>query len=402
MIRVPGPDLQLAHNIGNAIDEKKGLPPQGLRGQLLLGINLFRMRQPLVKSGPREPVSLLIDEIAFGGAGIGRIDGKVVFVPLTIDGERVDIQLTEERRSLNRAIVTKVLEPSAHRCHPPCRYFGACGGCDYQHITYSHQLKIKQKQVEQAVRRIGGLREVEVRPMIPSPKPFGFRNRITVHSDGKAIGFFAKHSRNLLDIDFCAIATPEVNRLLTQVRRQGMQHGQHRTLRGNDKVFTFIQTNDEVAQLLLREVASKVVGPVLVDAFCGTGFFAHALAPTVAQVVGIEWNKAAVAAARSAPHPNEVYVCADVGEVLGDVVRRYRPQTLLLDPSSTGLERRVIEQILRERPANVIYVSCNPTTFSRDLKRLAEAYSVSSIQPLDMFPQTAEIEVVGVLEGGSQ
>ena len=355
------------------------------------------MRQPPVKPVSREPVTLLIDEIAFGGAGIGRIAGKVVFVPFTIDGERVDIQLTEERRSLNRAIATKVREPSVHRCHPPCRYFGACGGCDYQHITYSHQLKIKQNQVEQAVRRIGGLREAEVLPTIPSPTPFGFRNRITVHSDGKAVGFFAKHSRNVLDIDFCAIATEEVNRLLAQIRRQGMRDGQHKTLRGNDKVSTFTQTNDEVAQLLLREVASKVVGPVLADAFCGAGFFAHALAPSVAQVIGIEWNKAAIAAARTAAHPNEVYVCADVSEALGGVLHRYRPQTLVLDPPGAGLGRPVIDQILRNRPSNLIYVSCDPATFSRDLKRLVEAYSVRSIQPLDMFPQTAAVEVVGDL-----
>ena len=355
------------------------------------------MRQPLVKPTSPEPVTVLIDEVAFGGAGVGRLNGKVVFVPFTIDGERVDIQLTEERRSLNRAIATKVLEPSVHRCYPPCRYFGACGGCDYQHITYSHQLEIKQNQVEQTVRRIGGLREAEVLPTIPSPKPFGFRNRITVHSDGKAIGFFARQSRNVLDIDFCAIAADEVNRLLAQIRRQRMRDGQHKALRGDDKVSTFIQTNDEVAQLLLREVASKVVGPFLVDAFCGAGFFAHALAPSVARVIGIEWNKTAVAAARAAAHPNEVYVCADVSEALGGVLHRCRPQTLVLDPPSTGLGRRVIDQILRNRPSNLIYVSCDPATFSRDLKHLAEAYSVRSIQPLDMFPQTAAIEVVGVL-----
>ncbi|MGA8656154.1 MAG: TRAM domain-containing protein [Chthoniobacterales bacterium] len=356
------------------------------------------MRRPLPKSATRKHVTVRIDEIAFGGAGVGRLDGKVVFVPFTIDGERVDVRLTEEHRSLNRAIVAKVLEPSIHRCHPPCRYFGACGGCDYQHITYSHQLQIKQKQVEQAVHRIGGLREVEVLPTIQSPKPFGFRNRITVHSDGKAIGFFAKHSRVVLDIDFCAIATDEVNRLLAELRRRRMHHKQHKTLRGNDKVATFTQTNDEVAQLLLREVASKVVGPVIIDAFCGTGFFAHAIAPSVDQVVGIEWNKAAVAVARAAAHPNEFYLCADVGEVLAEVLQRYVPQTLLLDPSSGGLDCKVVDQVLRNRPAKVIYVSCNPPTFARDLKRFSEGYLVKSVQPLDMFPQTAEIEVLGVLE----
>lgn len=356
------------------------------------------MRRPLPKFASPKHYTLRIDEIAFGGAGIGRVDGKVVFVPFTIDGERVEVQLTEERRSLNRAIVTEVLEPSIHRCHPPCRYFGACGGCDYQHIAYSHQLQIKQKQVEQAVHRIGGLREVEVLPTIQSPKPFGFRNRITVHSDERAIGFFAKHSRDVLDVDFCAIATDEVNRLLAQLRRKGMHNRQHQTLRGNDKVSTFTQTNDEVAQLLLQDVASKIAGPVIVDAFSGTGFFSHALAPSVDQVIGIEWNKAAVAAARAAAHPNEAYVCADVGEVLEEVLRRYVPQTLLLDPSNRGLDRKVIEQALRSRPAKVIYVSCNPATFARDLKRFAEGYLVKSVQPLDMFPQTAEIEVVGVLE----
>src|ERR1700730_1502158 len=121
-------------------------------------------------------IELDIHDVAFGGAGVGRFDGKIVFVPFTIDGERVEAEVIEHRKSFDRAKLRRVIVPSAHRVEPICPYFGRCGGCDYQHVDYPHQLEIKRRQVAQLLERIGHFSDVEVLPTFPSAPSYGFRN----------------------------------------------------------------------------------------------------------------------------------------------------------------------------------------------------------------------------------
>jgi 23S rRNA (uracil1939-C5)-methyltransferase len=173
--------------------------------------------------------------------------------------------------------------------------------------------------------------------------------------------------------------------------------GAHRTLREGPGT-TFEQVNDGVARLLLGYVERHLSGDSLVDAYCGSGFFAHAFAPQLRVVAGIEWSEPAVASARRNAYANETYHLGDVATLLGDVLRATGPDTLVLDPPAEGLAPQVIEHTLAQSPARVVYVSCNPATLARDLSRLAPGYSLLEVQPFDMFPQTAEVEVVAVLE----
>jgi tRNA/tmRNA/rRNA uracil-C5-methylase (TrmA/RlmC/RlmD family) len=343
-------------------------------------------------------LTLRINEIAFGGSGVGKADGKVVFVPFTIDEELVQVQIVEAHKSYNQASVQTILEPSRYRQSPPCPYYQVCGGCDYQHIQYSHQLELKRCQVEQALRRIAKLTKVVVPPVIPSPKIYGFRNRITVHSDGQAIGFFRKRSRQIVDVTRCALASEGVNARLTEVRNKGMAADRHATIRENDAITTFTQTNDEVAQKIAAYVRRRVKGPMIVDAYCGSGFFAHQLAPEIETVIGIERNRTAYNLAVRSAFANEKYLCADVAEILPQVLKEYRVSTLLLDPPTEGLAKETCAAIDEQPPGRVIYVSCNPATFARDIGRLQPSFNLVDIQPFDMFPQTAEIELAALLE----
>lgn len=343
-------------------------------------------------------LTLRINEIAFGGSGVGKADGKVVFVPFTVDQELVQVQLIESHKSFSLARVQAILEPSRHRKSPPCPYYQVCGGCDYQHIHYAHQLELKRHQVEQALRRIAKLAGMVVPPVIPSPKNYGFRNRITVHSDGYAIGFFRKRSRQIVDIARCALASEVVNAKLTEIRKQGMAIGSHATVRENATVTTFTQTNDEVAQKIADYVRARAKGLVLVDAYCGSGFFAHQLAPAFETTIGIERNRAACDLATQSALANETYFCADVADTLPRVLRQYRVSTLLLDPPAEGLAKDICAAIAEDPPDRVIYISCNPATFARDLRRLGPTFQLVEVQPFDMFPQTAEIELAALLE----
>jgi len=359
-------------------------------------------------------VDLEIEDIAFGGKGVARDQGKAVFVPYTIEGELVSAEIVREKKQFAEAELVEVKQSSPDRVEPLCPYFGRCGGCAYQHISYEHQLAIKWRQVRDALQRIGKLKDVPLRPIIPSPKQYAYRNRITVHAQEGVIGFFRRDSHQLIDIEQCPISTDEVNRALTELRAQPYVRDGHYTLRASASSRVFSQTNDEVADAL-RGLVVNLVPPkqeLLIDAYCGAGFFAKALLDKFERVIGIDWDKFAIAAAKQNATDKETYIASDVEEELASVSRNdgflavegetrrlgsRHSLTLIVDPPATGLSADVRKTIVDLAPATLIYVSCNPPTFARDLRELQERFALESVTPLDMFPQTAEIEVAASL-----
>ena len=345
------------------------------------------------------PIQLEIHDVAFGGKGVARHDGKVYFVPFTIPGEKVTARVLRQKKNFGEAELMSVQTPSPDRVAPPCPYFSECGGCSYQHITYERQLQIKATQVEQTLRRVGRRENVPMRPIVAAPQPYGYRNRIRVHSEGGVTGFFAQDAHVLVDIEQCLLAVPEVNKALRRLRETPVREGDY-SLRAPGGGPFFEQTNPEVAALLVGTVRDCVHGKgVLVDAYCGAGLFARALADRFEKIVGIEENSAAVESARRSAQPHESYIAGEVGAHLGEVLSLHDAvqTTLLLDPPSEGLAARVCDLVLGGEPAELIYVSCNPATLARDLASLGSGYELLSVTPLDMFPQTAEIEVVAHL-----
>jgi tRNA/tmRNA/rRNA uracil-C5-methylase (TrmA/RlmC/RlmD family) len=357
-------------------------------------------------------VDLKIEDVAFGGKGVGRDQGKAIFVPYTIEGELVSAEIMREKKQFAEAGLAEVRESSPHRVTPECPYFGRCGGCAYQHIAYEHQLAIKWRQVRDVLQRIGKLKDIPMRPIVPSPKPYGYRNRITVHAQDGVIGFFRRDSRRLIDVERCPISCDDVNRELKDLRRGNPRDG-HYTLRSSPGRRVFSQTNDEVADTL-RDLIVDLVPPnqdLLIDAYCGAGFFAKALLNKFERVVGIDWDRFAVAAAKEDAGEKETYIAGDVDEELQQVgavhpnrtpaddidrgrLRSIAPTTIIVDPPATGLSANVRRSILDIAPATLLYVSCNPATLARDLKELHGKFTINSVTPLDMFPQTAEIEAL--------
>lgn len=347
-------------------------------------------------------VDIEIRDVAFGGKGVGHDAGKAVFVPFTIAGERVRATVIREKKKFAEARLEEVVTASPQRVEPPCPYFGTCGGCSYQHIEYAKQVELKSAQVEQALHRIGRLPKVPMQPAVASPHPFGYRNRIRVHvADGKA-GFYGTDGQTLVDVERCLIASNEVNQRLTKLRASRLSPGDY-TVRQKNAVAYFSQTNPVVANLLRELVAASIgkAGRVLVDAYAGSGFFAQALRSRFEKVIGIEENGAAVAAARQQAEAHESYLEGPVEEHLGHVLEDAgdAPMMLVLDPPAIGLSPRVIDLITARCPEEAVYVSCNPATLARDLGELTKVLELVSVTPVDMFPQTAEIEVVAVLRG---
>src|SRR6478735_916410 len=358
-------------------------------------------------------VDLKIEDVAFGGKGVAREQGKAVFVPYTIEGETVSAEIVREKKQFAEADLIEVKESSPNRVAPQCPYFGRCGGCAYQHIDYEHQLAIKWRQVRDALLRIGKLKDVPLRPIVPSPRQYAYRNRITVHAKDGVIGFFRRDSHRLIDIERCPISREEVNRALAELRQQKHVPDGHYTLRSLSELRVFSQVNDEVAQVL-RDLIVDLVPPnqqLLIDAYCGAGFFAKALLDKFERVIGIDWDRFAIAAAKKNGSEKERYIAGDVeGELTRSDPESFRDRgyprrlgsrrsmTLIIDPPATGLSEGVRKAIMDLAPETLIYVSCNPPTLSRDLKELQHRFAINSVTPLDMFPQTAEIEVLAYLE----
>ncbi|HEX8898695.1 MAG TPA: hypothetical protein VF751_08360, partial [Chthoniobacterales bacterium] len=183
----------------------------------------------------------------------------------------------------------------------------------------------------------------------------------------------------------------------------------HYALRAHSGPRVFAQTNDAVAHAMADFISSILTSDygLLIDAFCGAGFFAKRLAPKFQRVIGIDWDHFAIDAARIDARPNETYIAGDVAIELVGVIDHNRPRpvgstaptpvTLILDPPAVGLSAEIRRTILDSPPRRMIYVSCNPPTLARDLAELQTRFAVVSITPFDMFPQTAEIEVVAEL-----
>lgn len=342
-------------------------------------------------------MELQIEDVAFGGNGVGRSEGKAVFVPYTIENERVAARIVREKKNFAEAELRDVIEPSQHRAQPQCPYFGRCGGCAYQHMTYEHQLAVKQRQVEQALRRIGRIAEPPMRPIIPSPKHYEYRNRVTVHAEHGTIGYYRRDAHRLIDVERCPIASPEVNAKLAELRARKPRDG-HYTLRAHSGPRVFEQTNDDVAEAMAQLVDGLFADAqdLLVDAYCGAGFFTKRLASKFARVVGIEWDRYAVEAAQQNAAPNETYIASDVDSAFDRQLHGADPAatSVIVDPPSVGLSATVRDSLSRHAPGTLVYVSCNPSTLARDLAELQKRFTIMSVTPLDMFPQTAEIECV--------
>lgn len=344
-------------------------------------------------------LTLEITDIAYGGSGIARHEGRVVFIPYTILGETVRARVAAVHRSWIKAEVVEVVTASPDRTAPPCPWFGSCGGCAYQHIAYPRQLELKTHQVGEALRRIGKFHEPPVETALPSPLVYGYRNRITVHVDPPTVGFRGTDPRRIIGIDRCLLADDTVNAGLIHLLSKKYLRPGPATLRSNPEHAGFRQVNDGAADVLagvVSEVAGQ--GNLLIDAYCGAGFFAKRLRGRFTRIVGIDWDPRSITTATAGAESGEEYLTGDTAELLPAALEGHADAVVLLDPPAQGLAPAVIETLLAAPPARLIYVSCDPATLARDLAKLSAAFDLKRAIPVDMFPQTASIETVCLLE----
>jgi len=370
------------------------------------------------KTGDR--LTLTIQDVAFGGEGVGRAEDFVVFVPFVLVGETVEAEITEVKKHFARARLLRVIQPAPERIEPACRYFGHCGGCQYQHVDYAAQLRWKHKQIADLFQRLGGFRPELIAPVIPCPRPYGYRNRIMIRSQWNKpeqklnIGFVRWDGGLVEDIEECRIAEPVLNEEIRRVRAHPPPKGGIKiVLRAPPENWdvppdSFFQNNFSLLPQLVETVQGFVRDSGvrhLADLYCGVGFFGIELAGAVESFVGVEYDQRAIQAARrnaAARHiGNGRFLAAAVEVVLPELIKEFSPEetAVLLDPPRKGCQPQTLQLLRAAGPAQVVYVSCHPATMARDLNILCSdgVFELVRVQPLDMFPQTQHIECVADL-----
>jgi 23S rRNA (uracil1939-C5)-methyltransferase len=400
----------------------------------------------VLKIGDR--VGTLIGDVAFGGDGVGRIGDCVLFAPFTVDGDEVEVEITEVKKRYARGRLLRIVSPSVHRVAPPCPYYARCGGCRMQHIAYVHQLEIKRRQVEQTFRRIAKLSPPTVESVILSPRPYGYRGKAEFHlaggRGGRRLGLMALATNDIVEVEQCGICDDSINRKLGELR-EGLQRGDVRPEGDRQVIWSdepgeppvgvatgsgrvpdvtrivrrkrltvpyrgFFQANIALVGELVDQVAGMCAlsgGETIVDAYGGVGLFSLFLGERAGRLFGIEGDREAVRCARINLRREGLtqaeFFLGDVADVLDweFLRRRMKADVLVLDPPRDGCGNEVIEMAAAIGPERIVYVSCNPATQARDIRRLVEcSYALRRLQPLDMFPQTAHIEAVALLTRG--
>lgn len=372
-----------------------------------------------------------VEKVVAGGEGLVRDRRQVIFVPFVIPGEEIRIEVLAGSRRPVRAKLREVVRPSADRVEPVCPQYMSCGGCQFQHIAYGRQLRLKEEILAESLSRIARLR-VELGGIIPSPGPYYYRSRLKLQVRAGRVGFFGMDSHTLVPVEFCYLAGEPINaalgRLLGLVSVERPRTvelivepggGILARLEGGrkEKVFrrrgeeweavdsprlAFQQVNpaqNENLKRLVAEVAAQIQPEGVFELYAGAGNLTQELIPHCGWLVAVESDPSAVEIAQdhfSFVSPSPVNFVRQRAEdfLASEWARRMRPELVVLDPPRTGAPQ-VVSHLVRILPAHILYVSCDPASLARDLQPLlAAGYRVHALQPLDMFPQTAHIETV--------
>ncbi len=369
--------------------------------------------------------------------------GWVVFVPFALPGERIRARIWKNEANCSQADLVEILSPSPHRRAPRCPLFASCGGCQYQHLAYEEQLRWKRQQVAELLRHMAGI-DHPVNEPIASPRPWHYRSKITPHfqkpraGQDLAIGFLEAGSRRkVIDVPSCPIAMEALNAALPAERErvhQSAAHGKFKkgatlllraTARGvhtnprevveervGDLTLRFLagdffQNNPFILPAFVDHVAAEAARECrfLVDAYCGSGLFALTLSPRFEQVAGVEVSESSADWARqNARHnalQNVTVLTASAEHIFDQVGFPPGHCAVVIDPPRKGCGPEFLRQLFSFAPRRVVYVSCNPSTQIRDLKEFnAHGYSLRTVQPFDLFPQTRHLECVITLEHG--
>ncbi len=385
-----------------------------------------------------------IEKVVYGGAGLARLNGKVCFVPGTLDGETAIIEVVKEKPDYSKGRCLRITVPSPHRIEPECALSKICSGCVYQHTSYEYENQLKADQLDQFIKKSISVPENFLIETAAPQSAYGYRNKITLHVQkecGKTSVGYKLPDGNITPIRQCILGCDAINRKLDELLKDNsfyhtLHNGQSLVLRHtaqNNVIYwrnkppagiswlkenmpfgsfsvpagCFQQVNSFGCSRLVEEVTNIITQTEpqrVIDLYCGSGLFATAAAAAgVKDIVAVEADEQAIAAARynlkqhgiSSPE----IISGDVGKKQNLVLEKINAGTLLIvDPPRRGLHNKVKQMLGASKLQQLVYISCSPDTFSRDVKLLnASGFRLDKVLMLNMFPRTAHFETFSYL-----
>jgi 23S rRNA (uracil1939-C5)-methyltransferase len=384
-----------------------------------------------------------VEKLVYGGDGLARLDGRVVFAPFVLPGERILARAEQEKPGMVRARMLEVLEAAPDRVVAPCPVYGRCGGCHYQHAPYAYQLVAKRAILVEALERLGKMAPpAEI--AVVSAEPLGYRNRVQLHVEEDRIGYREARSHRLCMVGECPVGSPKINQAiaaLSAMTRDGRWPRFVKSLevftderevqinvleterpvarrffdwcgalipglvegaldyRGEFRVSSnsFFQVNRLLIDRLVEAALEGAEGETAADLYAGVGLLSLPLARRFREVTAVESGAGAVRdlqfnAARAGL--GNLHAVSQTAEEHLEQLEK-APDFVVLDPPRTGLGKAVVARLTELKPRQVTIVACDPATLARDLTGLVAAgYRVEGMTLVDLFPQTYHLETV--------
>ena len=386
-----------------------------------------------------------IDDLGMNGEGIAHKNGKAIFLPFYLPEEEIEDN--------------KIVKTSPHRTTPKCKYFKTCGGCNLQHLAYEQSLIFKRNKIQNLLKKFK--LDFVVSNCIASENTYAYRNKLTLKCINGILGLYKTNSNDIVEIQSCQIVSKEINNSIKIIKEHSLKnineiilHSQEneilisfylnnnnidniqkiskkmqiifkkygilayfnknlifssgvKQLTKTDFGITYPFTNDAFYQVndgvknKLYSHALKLIdkNDRVVDAYSGCGLMSAILSKKCKSVTGIEIVKEATKNANALKESNSIKNLINLnGDCAKILPTLFDYNKLVLDPPRAGLDKKVITTILNCKPKHILYISCNPATLARDVQLLGKNYKIISITPYDMFPQTAHVEALCLLE----
>lgn len=393
-----------------------------------------------------------INSLDHEGRGIGKLNNKIVFIENALPGEIVDIKIINEKKNYIEANVSSYIKKSNIRIKPQCPFYEVCGGCDIMHISYLDQLKFKEDKIKNIINKYLN-NDIKINKIVKSDDELFYRNKTTFQIK-EGIGLYKKNSYEIIPIDKCIITNRKINDAIEYLNKLDLKYiskiicktndnelmiiietnnknlniepikpiadsiylkikNEYILVYGNKNIYytlgnykylvspdSFFQVNNNTCLKLYNKIKEYVGrNKNILDLYCGTGSIGIFISENN-NVIGIEINESAIEDANINKEINNIdnikFICGDSGKKIYNL--NFNPDIIIVDPPRSGLNKETINNILKFKAQEIIYVSCDPMTLVRDLKILNEYYDILEITPFDMFPNTKHIENVVLLK----
>ncbi len=383
-------------------------------------------------------IEVTIEKLAFGGDGIARVNGKVCFVSGVVPGEKVLVRVVKEKKDYTKAEPVKILTLSPARVEPPCPYVHDCGGCQYQHLAYSEELRWKEEQVRESLTRSLGISADLIGPIQRSDNDYRYRNSVALHRTAEAdgvpqrMGFIDRDNESVISVDDCLLAKEGlapvfkgkislkrgvrgVSFKLSEDGRifSNLRHELYKVRVGDETLWAhsggFFQTNLAVTGKISRKVSEwieRFQPESFFYLYAGAGTFAFLSAGGVQRIYCVEEDKLSVSAMKA----NQQYRKADSMKIFTGKSEKLFPKIVeketdgkifvMMDPPRQGIASELANFLAgQDKIGAIAYLSCDLPTLARDIKKILAGgkYRLAEVIPFDMFPRTKHIEISALL-----